>query len=70
MTDVDRQVARSAELLARTDSRNRRGLARQHRTQALGRRLTRIAVADAAILVATIVIGLVVGPIGLIARSR
>lgn len=65
MTDVDRQVARSAELLARTDSRNRRGLARQHRTQAIGQRLTRIALADAAILIATVIIGLIT-PIGLL----
>ncbi len=65
MTDVDRQVARSAELLARTDSRNRRGLARHHRSQAIGQRLTRIAVADAVILVAAVIIGLIM-PIGLL----
>lgn len=65
MTDVDRQVARSAELLARTDSRNRRALARRHRTQAIGTRLTRIAIADFAILVAAVVIGLIT-PIGLL----
>ncbi len=65
MTDVDRQVARSAELLARTDSRNRRGMARQHRTQAIGQRLTRIALADGAILIAAVIIGLIM-PIGLL----
>ena len=66
MTDVDRQVARSAELLTRTSASYRSGNMRRQRTQAVGKRLTRIAVADAAILLATIVFGLVVGPIGLI----
>ena len=66
MTDVDRQVARSAELLTRTSESYRSGIVRRQRSQAIGKRLTRIALADAAILIATIVVGLVIGPIGLI----
>lgn len=66
MSEVDRQIARSNELLDRTSERYRRSVARQHRTNEVGRRLTRIAVADGAILVAAIVFGLVVGPLGLL----
>jgi hypothetical protein len=58
MTDVDRQIARSAELLQRTSATYREGLLRQQRSQSLGRRLTRIALADAAILIGAVVIGL------------
>jgi hypothetical protein len=58
MTDVDRQIARSAELLQRTSATYREGLMRQQRSQSLGRRLTRIALADAAILIGAVVIGL------------
>ena len=59
MTDVDRQIARSAELLNRTSATYRQGLVRQQRTQSIARRLTRIAVADAAILIAAVIIGFV-----------
>lgn len=66
MTDIDRQIARSAELLARTSASHRQGLGRKHRAESIGRRITRIAVVDAAILLATIAFALVVGPIGLL----
>ena len=66
MSEVDRQIARSNELLDRTSERYRRSVGRQHRTNEVGRRLTRIAAANGAILVAAIVFGLVVGPLGLL----
>lgn len=65
-SDVDRQIARSTELLERTAERHRRSLGRQRRTNEVGRRLTRIAAANAAILIAAVVFGLVVGPLGLL----
>lgn len=58
MTDVDRQIARSAELLSRTQDQYRGGLIRQQRAHSMAKRLTRIAIADAAILVLAVVIGL------------
>ncbi len=66
MTDVDRQIARSAELLDRTAESRRAGMVRRQRAEGIGRRITRIAVADGAILLATIIFALVVGPIGLL----
>lgn len=66
MTDVDRQLQRSAELLERTrlatDPLGPR--ARRRREAEVVRRLSRIAIADAAIIVAALVIGFFV-PIGL-----
>ncbi|OYY68742.1 hypothetical protein [Sphingomonas sp. 28-63-12] len=66
MTDVDRQIARSAELLERTGERHRAGMLRRQRTDGIGQRVTRIALADGAILLATIIFALAVGPIGLL----
>lgn len=60
-TDVDRQLARTSELLDRT--RERYGAvskrARQQRQAAVLRRVARIAIADGAILVAALVAGLI-----------
>lgn len=60
-TDVDRQLARTSELLDRT--RERYGAvskrARQQRQAAVLRRVARIAMADGAILVAALVAGLI-----------
>jgi len=64
MTDVDRQIARSAELLDRTSASYRSGLVRRDRTQSIGKRVTRIAIANSAILMAAVIIGLVT-PIGM-----
>lgn len=58
MTDVDRQIARSAELLERTREVHRGGALYQQRRQSIGKRLTRIAIADALILIGAVVIGL------------
>ncbi|MFA5969113.1 MAG: hypothetical protein WC816_07720 [Sphingomonas sp.] len=58
MTDVDRQIARSAELLTRTSANYRQGAAYQRRKQGVARRLTRIAVANVLILFGAITIGL------------
>lgn len=66
MTEIDRQIARSTELIARTSASHRQGLGRRRRAEGIGRRITRIAVVDAAILLATIVFALVIGPIGLL----
>ncbi len=64
MTDVDRQIARSADLLNRTSATYRQGLIRQQRSQNVARRVTRIAVADGLILLAAIVIGIIM-PLGM-----
>lgn len=64
MTDVDRQIARSAELLQRTSTNHRQGMIRQQRNQRMARRLTRIAIANVAILFAAVAIGLVM-PLGM-----
>ena len=66
MTDVDRQIARSAALLERTGERYRAGMVRRDRADGIGQRVTRIAIADGAILLATIIFALVIGPIGLL----
>lgn len=64
MTDVDRQIARSAELLERTRASQPGSLAYQQRRNSIAKRLTRIAIADALIVVAAIAIGLVM-PLGM-----
>jgi hypothetical protein len=59
MSEVDEQIARSTELLNRTSERYR-SLGDRRRAAAgatLGKRLGRIAIADAAILIAAIVLG-------------
>src|SRR3954471_3578289 len=67
MTDVDREIARAHETMTRVDRRVGSGEARlRHQRQAeVGKRLGRIIGADVAILVATMVFGWVVGPIGM-----
>jgi len=64
MTDVDRQIARSAELLDRTRDMYRGTARHQQRQHSIGKRLTRIAIADAAILFAAVATGLFM-PIGM-----
>lgn len=66
MTDIDRQIARSADLINRVDARSRRADRRRHRPNGLATRVARIAVADAAIIMAAIVFALAVMPIGLL----
>ena len=65
-TDVDKQIARSSEFLDRTRDRYEsiRMRARKRREAAILRRVARIAIADALILVAALVIGFV-APIGM-----
>ena len=63
MTDVDRQLARSSALLQRSSASYRQGMMRQQRSQSIGKRLTRIAIADGAILALAIGVGLIM-PIG------
>ena len=59
MSEVDEQIARSTELLNRTSDRYRAPGSRQRewRQESIGKRIGRIAIADAAILVAATVIG-------------
>lgn len=64
MSEVDRQVAMAREVLDRTSASYRDGAVRKQRVNEVGKRLTRIALADGAILLAAIVIGLVV-PLGM-----
>lgn len=66
MSEVDRQIARSAEVLERTRARytQRSAKSRRRRQQEIGKRAVRIAIADVAIIVAAIVIGMFV-PLGM-----
>lgn len=64
MTDVDRQIARSAELLERTAANYRQGMAYQRRKHSVAKRLTRIAIANVLILFGAVAIGLGM-PIGM-----
>jgi hypothetical protein len=64
MTDVDRQIERSAELLQRTSANYRQGMIRQQRNQRMAKRVTRIAVANVAILFAAVAVGLAM-PLGM-----
>jgi len=61
----DDTLARANEVLDRMSDRYRRGPGRRARVQDYGKRLTRAAIADVAIVAAAIVIGLAVGPIGI-----
>lgn len=65
MSEVDRQIERSAALLERVSERYRGPSGRSRRAGEIGRRLTRIAVADALILLAAVIGGTVIGPMGL-----
>lgn len=66
MTEVDDQIARAAEVIDRTRSNGRGASARSRRAREgeVVRRLTRIAVADAAIVVAAIAVGFFI-PLGM-----
>jgi len=64
MSSVDEQIERSRAMMARIADGYRDEPARRRTTQAIGRRLTRIAIADAAILVAAVVLGLFL-PLGI-----
>ncbi|MFM9828702.1 MAG: hypothetical protein ACKVOB_08160 [Sphingomonas sp.] len=64
MSEVDRQVAMAREVLDRTSASYRDGAVRNQRVNEVGKRLTRIALADSAILVAAVIVGLIV-PIGM-----
>lgn len=64
MTDVDRQIARSSEVLARTRADRDTFRTRRRRTGDTATRLVRIAVADTVIVIAAIVIGWFV-PLGI-----
>lgn len=65
MSEVDDQIARSTAMMARIADGYRDAPTRRRATQAIGRRLTRIAVADAAILIAAILFGAIVAPLGI-----
>ena len=65
-TDVDRQLASADQLIERVRSRTepaRRG--RQHREAEVVRRVTRIAIADGAIILGAMIFGLAVMPLGI-----
>lgn len=67
MTDVDRQIARSSEYLDRTRARSTALNARRRKQQGvqIATRLGRIAVVDGAILLAAILVGWLVTPLGI-----
>lgn len=64
-SEVDDQIARSTAMMARIADGYRDAPTRARATQAIGRRLTRIAIADVAILVAAVLFGSIVMPIGI-----
>ena len=65
MSEVDDQIARSTAMMARIAEGYRDAPTRRRTVEAVGKRLTRIAVADVAILVAAILFGAIVAPIGI-----
>lgn len=66
MTDVDRQIERSSELLHRLSPQAQRlaHRARQRRRAFLVKKIGRVIMAGGAILIASVIFGLAVGPIG------
>lgn len=64
MPSSDDTLARASEVLDRVSEARRTGVRRQARVNEAGRRLTRIAIADAAILIAALVVGWIV-PLGI-----
>jgi len=66
MTDVDRQIERSSELLHRLSPQAQRLAfrARQRKRAFLVKKIGRVIMAGGAILIASVVFGLAVGPIG------
>lgn len=65
MSQVDEQIERARATMARISDGYRDAPARRRTTQAIGRRLTRIAMADAAILIAAVLFGSIVAPLGI-----
>jgi hypothetical protein len=65
MNSSDDALARASEVLDRVSDRYRAGPGRRARVNDYGKRLTRAAIADAAILLAAILFGLLVAPIGI-----
>src|SRR4051812_46555381 len=65
MSSTDEVIAKARETLDRTSAQYRAGPRRQARENDVGKRLTRAAVADLAIIGAAFTIGLVFGPIGI-----
>ncbi|MGN6820991.1 MAG: hypothetical protein ACTHJR_20225 [Sphingomonas sp.] len=65
MSSTDDVIARARETLDRTSERYRAGPGQRARVNDVGQRLTRAAIADAAIVGLAVVFGLVVGPIGI-----
>lgn len=65
MTSSDDTLARANEVLDRMSDRYRNGPGYRARVNDVGKRLTRAAIADLVIVVAAIVFGLAIGPIGM-----
>lgn len=65
MSSADDVIARAHETLERVSDRYRTGPGRRARQNDIGRRLTRAAIADGAILAIAVAFGLIVGPIGM-----
>jgi len=64
MTDVDRQLERSSELINRVSEDYRRGRGKKRRINEAATRIKRVVIADAAIILAAIVWGFIM-PIGM-----
>lgn len=73
MTDVDRLSARASELIERSRAQRPASAAdqrlRRRRQNEVKKRLTRIAIADAAILVGAIAFGTLVAPLGILGAT-
>ena len=65
MSSTDEVIAKARETLERTSMQYAAGPGRRARENDIGKRLTRAAVADLAIIGVAVTIGLVVGPIGI-----
>ena len=65
MPNSDETIARAGAVLDRMSERYRSAPARARRTREVGRRLVRVAAADTIVILAAILFGLVVGPIGI-----
>lgn len=66
MSSVDEVVAKAQDAIDRSKDRYRTGVGRRARENDIGKRLTRVAIADAAIVAVAILIGLFLVPIGVI----
>ncbi|WP_375397387.1 hypothetical protein [uncultured Sphingomonas sp.] len=65
MASSDDTLSRAGDVLNRMSDTYRAGPGRRARERDIGRRLTRAAIADAAIVAIAIIVGLAVGPIGI-----